>query len=67
MGGQREITLPDGARRVTWTMDAGLPGTSPYEIEIVIGPDGKVTVNGDAVSSPRDRVPAATTPTSDGS
>lgn len=67
MGRQREVTLPDGARRVTWTMDAGLPGTAPYEIEIVIGPDGKVTVNGDAVSSPQDRMPAGKAPPSEGS
>lgn len=47
---QTEELLPDGSKRVTWKMPATHKGGVPFDIVIIVKPDGTTNVNGDNVA-----------------
>lgn len=47
---QTEELLPDGSKRVTWKMPATQKGGAPFDIIIIVKPDGTTNVNGANVS-----------------
>lgn len=58
MSEQTEELLPDGSKRVTWKMAASHKDGAPYEIVIVVAPDGTTQVNGSTVAQTEPAPPA---------
>ena len=50
MTNQTEELLPDGSKRVTWKMPASHKCGVPFDIVIIVKPDGTTNVNGDNVA-----------------
>jgi hypothetical protein len=57
---QIEERLPDGSKRVTWKMPATHKDGAPFEIVIIVKPDGTTHVNGVAVGQTEPETPPGT-------